>query len=947
MRKIFVLILALCILLTQFGAVPALTVNTYTQLRPEGTGTEDDPFLIESGSHLLWMSAQIVKGSTATFDGVYFKQTQTIDLNGGTIHPIGYYYSETAMAAFGGHYDGQGYAIQNGFICANETIPAAFTREYGYGLFGVIYGAALQNIVLNNITVVGQGVTGTVVGKSAAPTNRNATAAFNLIINCEIKRSCRIITRLPAEETANTADTGYDHINRAGMVGSVCGMIQGTTLRYCTSEVEFSVSGTFTHAGGIAASAGDHSVIDHCTFTGGIYLTDNAATRAVSIGGILGMISPNTSTIPAPSEGVGAVQITNCYNSGALCYTGNSPLSKENHWGGIVGFSGWLYGVSATEELYPYRMENCHNLYAFTTPAIMNNSLRDWVAGLVGKGDAAGGSSQDTLWLKNCSSVAVQVQSLDGIGTNEYQMVPERSMRGYYGIEPVPDSFGNSTVQTRTAAQILPAIQAIHADIAAYRDACSGRSAHRWLSGNGIPEATGAEGNLYLNKDDGGLFLYTNGAWILLINISGEEALTGKGAPTTVAPEGGLYLDEKTGTLYLYTNQWILLSEYSHSYTIPKSNATHHWTECSCGKTTEAITHTHTIPNYDAANHWKECVCGHKADILAHDLEFKYNDISHWNECACGFKINTIIHTMIPLSDKTHHWTACDCGHKTDEIPHTMEPKSNETHHWTECACGYKTAEIPHDHAAPKYDAANHWKECACGHKANVTTHSFTWVVDRKADEDLFGLKHEECTCGAKRNENTRIDKLDHTHTYGLWQQHDAEQHKRICTKDIAHVEYQDHAFENGVCTACGYEIPMPFADVTAADWFYGDVKYAFHHGLMNGITAETFAPNNTTTRAMVVTLLYRLEGEPEVQNPSPFADVTPDLWFYEEVLWAAENGIVEGYGNGLYGPDDEITREQLATILYRYATRCGYDTAPRADLSGYTDKGEIATWAE
>ena len=300
-----------------------------------------------------------------------------------------------------------------------------------------------------------------------------------------------------------------------------------------------------------------------------------------------------------------------------------------------------------------------------------------------------------------------------------------------------------------------------------------------------------------------------------------------------------------------------------------------------------------------------------------------------------------------PNHNDTHHWSECACEYKANVTAHTMEPKNNETHHWTECACGNKTAEIPHDHATPKYDATNHWKECSCGHKANVTAHSFTWVVDQKASEDLFGLKHEECTCGAKRNENTRIDKLDHTHTYGLWQQHDAEQHKRICTKDIAHVEYQDHAFENGVCTACGYEIPMPFADVTAADWFYGDVKYAFHHGLMNGITAETFAPNNTTTRAMVVTLLYRLEGEPEVQNPSPFTDVTPDLWFYEEVLWAAENGIVEGYGNGLYGPDDEISREQLATILYRYATRCGYDTAPRADLSGYTDKGEIATWAE
>lgn len=142
-------------------------------------------------------------------------------------------------------------------------------------------------------------------------------------------------------------------------------------------------------------------------------------------------------------------------------------------------------------------------------------------------------------------------------------------------------------------------------------------------------------------------------------------------------------------------------------------------------------------------------------------------------------------------------------------------------------------------------------------------------------------------------------------------------------------------------------ESMLPFADVGTEDWFYQAVQYAFDNGLMNGISSDTFGPNMTTTRGMIVTILYRVEGEPAVSG-NPFADVEAGAYYADAVAWAAANAIVEGYGNGLFGPDDHITREQLAAILYRYAGYKGIDTSAGEgiDLTVYTDFDEISAYA-
>ena len=142
-------------------------------------------------------------------------------------------------------------------------------------------------------------------------------------------------------------------------------------------------------------------------------------------------------------------------------------------------------------------------------------------------------------------------------------------------------------------------------------------------------------------------------------------------------------------------------------------------------------------------------------------------------------------------------------------------------------------------------------------------------------------------------------------------------------------------------------QAPLPFHDVTEGDWFYDAVRYAYETGLMDGVEDSLFAPNSETTRAQLVTILYRLAGEPEPGGDSGFTDVEADTWYTDAVAWAAQNGIVNGVSDTEFAPGDDITREQLAVILYRYAAYQGYDVSQRADLSGFGDASSISGYAQ
>ena len=137
----------------------------------------------------------------------------------------------------------------------------------------------------------------------------------------------------------------------------------------------------------------------------------------------------------------------------------------------------------------------------------------------------------------------------------------------------------------------------------------------------------------------------------------------------------------------------------------------------------------------------------------------------------------------------------------------------------------------------------------------------------------------------------------------------------------------------------------LPFEDVKVEQWFYEAVKYVYDNELMNGISATEFNPNGLLTRGTIAQVLFNLEGA-DADAAAVFDDVPADAWFADAVNWAAANNIVTGYGDGTFGPDNNITREQMAAILYRYAQFKGYDVSAKGDLTAFTDGDNVSEWA-
>ena len=138
-----------------------------------------------------------------------------------------------------------------------------------------------------------------------------------------------------------------------------------------------------------------------------------------------------------------------------------------------------------------------------------------------------------------------------------------------------------------------------------------------------------------------------------------------------------------------------------------------------------------------------------------------------------------------------------------------------------------------------------------------------------------------------------------------------------------------------------------PFTDVFEKDWFYGDVMFVYENGLMLGTSKTLFSPHGTATRGMMATILWRMEGSPAPKGKNSFTDVVAGKWYADAITWAAENGIFAGYGKDKFGPDDPITREQLAAIFYRYAGYKGYDLTVKGNLDKFKDADKVTDYAK
>lgn len=138
-----------------------------------------------------------------------------------------------------------------------------------------------------------------------------------------------------------------------------------------------------------------------------------------------------------------------------------------------------------------------------------------------------------------------------------------------------------------------------------------------------------------------------------------------------------------------------------------------------------------------------------------------------------------------------------------------------------------------------------------------------------------------------------------------------------------------------------------PFLDLSGSGWYHEYTDYVIEEGLMNGVSATSFAPDGELTRGMLVTILYRMADKPAAASGGVFTDTDSGAWYADAVAWASENKIATGYGDGRFGPDDPITRQELAAILWRFAQYRGYDVRANGTvMPDFTDREQIASWA-
>ena len=424
---------------------------------------------------------------------------------------------------------------------------------------------------------------------------------------------------------------------------------------------------------------------------------------------------------------------------------------------------------------------------------------------------------------------------------------------------------------------------------------------------------------------------------------------------------------------------------HSHSYGAEwNSDASGHWHECSCGDRSDYVPHNpggwivdQAATSSTAGRRHRECTaCGYWTQtetippVHSHSYgrEWKSNAAGHWHECSCGARSGYAAHSF---------------GDWTIDTPATSTTKGSR---YRDCSiCQYRETEtVPpvHSHSYGdewKSNAAGHWHECSCGARSGYAAHSFgEWTIDTPATSTTKGSRYRDCnicqyrqtetvpptykpdvtqpdeggtvsvtpsrpergdtvTIKPKPDEGYELDSITVT-------DRDGKSVELTAKPDGTYTFQQPSGKVKIEVTYKRVETPWnnPFADVSERGWYYEAVRFAQERGLMNGYSNGRFGANDTLSRAQLAQILFNKEGRPGVDYLLDFSDVGGRSWYAEAVRWAASQGIVSGYGNGTFGPNDPITREQLAVMLWRYS---GSPAAASKELD-FNDESQISGYA-
>ena len=421
---------------------------------------------------------------------------------------------------------------------------------------------------------------------------------------------------------------------------------------------------------------------------------------------------------------------------------------------------------------------------------------------------------------------------------------------------------------------------------------------------------------------------------------------------------------------------------HEHSYGDWRKDGTSHWHECTdidCPNREESITdkaaHIYT-DDVDTTCY----TCGYERTITPPSHEHRYGDwrkdgTSHWHECTdddCPNREESITDKAAHVyTDDTD--TTCDvCGYERTVAPPastefivTFDGNGGTPSVGSMTTTDQKLTSLPSASRSGSYSFDGWYTKKSGGTKittdtvfsANTTVYAH-WTYTGgggggyNPPVTYYTLRFE--TGGGsdipsvREAYNAYIDLTKYVptwrgHTFIGWYTERSLMNKVsgvYLTKDMT--VYAGWRVDENPGTGAN-----PFTDVSEKDWFYGDVMFVYENGLMLGTSKTLFSPHGTATRGMMATILWRMEGSPVPKGKNSFTDVEAGKWYADAITWTAENGIFAGYGKDKFGPDDPITREQLAAIFYRYADYKGYDLTVKGNLDKFKDADKITDYAK
>ncbi len=399
-----------------------------------------------------------------------------------------------------------------------------------------------------------------------------------------------------------------------------------------------------------------------------------------------------------------------------------------------------------------------------------------------------------------------------------------------------------------------------------------------------------------------------------------------------------------TATFTVQPNTGLAVGNHNETLSISGSNGTSASVELSFAVTEAAHIHEYgTDWKNDADKHWHECSCGAKADEADH----VYDDGQDTTCNVCDY-VRTVAPTTYTLTVDLKGGSGSTTGGEYTEgaVIHINAGTRSDYRFsgWTssnggsfaDASSASTTFTMP---AADTTVTANWQYNGGTG----STTDYYRLTFDTNGGSEIASIRRAEYTTIDLADYIPTREGYEFTGWYADEDLTDKVTSIRLTRNTTIYAGWE----ENKENPSTGGN---PFTDVKESDWFYDDVMFVYKNGLMTGTSATTFSPYSNTTRAQIATIFYRLDGSPEVTGKNSFADVEyspATTWYYDAVTWVQQSGVMGGYGNDLFGPNDPVTREQLASIFYRYAQYKGYDVSTTGSLDSFTDKDSVSAWAQ